>query len=251
MDPPRLLLIPSFTELEWGIRPQLDEWAEVAAFDMPGVGPTSLPTDIAIDSSRAVESLSRWREEGVVRALEEIDRQRWKRFVVATDGYGTPTAIRLVRVGRESVLGLAIGHASLSHSTEGDRAPVRRRLGGPRTAVAPGKRGLRPLWDRADDAWRNQRGSRRADARALPRHGVGDSDGGGARPGRRADREDLEALDVALLLAKHEGCLGRTDEGSEDIVAAFPNAATVICPEACTSSPAFAEALKEFWGELA
>jgi hypothetical protein len=34
-----LLLVPSFTELEWEpIRPQLEEWAEVASFDLPGVG---------------------------------------------------------------------------------------------------------------------------------------------------------------------------------------------------------------------
>ena len=39
MDRSRLLLVPSFTELEWEpIRPQLEEWAEVASFDLPGVG---------------------------------------------------------------------------------------------------------------------------------------------------------------------------------------------------------------------
>jgi hypothetical protein len=62
--------------------------------------------------------------------------------------------------------------------------------------------------------------------------------------------EDLATLDAPLLLAKHEGCLGRTDEGFEDIVAAFPDAETVICPEACTSSPAFAEALRQFCSGL-
>jgi hypothetical protein len=34
MDALRLLLVPSFTELEWGIRPQLEEWAEIASFDI-------------------------------------------------------------------------------------------------------------------------------------------------------------------------------------------------------------------------
>jgi hypothetical protein len=61
--------------------------------------------------------------------------------------------------------------------------------------------------------------------------------------------DDLESLHVPLLLAKHEGCLGRTDEGFEDIVAAFPDARTVICPETCTSSPAYSEALREFCSE--
>jgi len=61
---------------------------------------------------------------------------------------------------------------------------------------------------------------------------------------------DLAELDVPLLLAKHEGCLGRTDEGFEDIVAAFPDAQTAICPETCTSSPAFAEALRSLCAGL-
>jgi hypothetical protein len=54
------------------------------------------------------------------------------------------------------------------------------------------------------------------------------------------------SLAVPLLLAKHEGCLSRTDAGFEDMVAAFPTAMTVICGEACTSSPAFADALRAF-----
>jgi hypothetical protein len=56
----------------------------------------------------------------------------------------------------------------------------------------------------------------------------------------------LAELDVPLLLAKHEGCLASTDEGFEDAVAAFPDAATVVCPEMCASSPAFAAALRSF-----
>ncbi len=32
MTRPRLLLVPSFTELEWGIRDQLKEWAHVVTF---------------------------------------------------------------------------------------------------------------------------------------------------------------------------------------------------------------------------
>jgi hypothetical protein len=61
---------------------------------------------------------------------------------------------------------------------------------------------------------------------------------------------DLAALEMPLLLAKHEGCLGRTDEGFEDIVAAFPEAQTVICPEQCSSSPTFARAIREFCGAM-
>jgi hypothetical protein len=58
--------------------------------------------------------------------------------------------------------------------------------------------------------------------------------------------DQLAALGLPLLLAKHEGCLGSTDEGFEDIVAAFPDAETVICPETCSSSPAYAGAVRRF-----
>ena len=38
MERPRLLLVPMLTEVEWVIRPLLEEWAEVASYDAPGVG---------------------------------------------------------------------------------------------------------------------------------------------------------------------------------------------------------------------
>jgi hypothetical protein len=63
--------------------------------------------------------------------------------------------------------------------------------------------------------------------------------------------DEIAALDVPLLLAKHDGCLGSTDEGFEDVVAAFPEAKTAICPEACFASPVFADALRVFCNEAA
>jgi hypothetical protein len=38
MGRPRLLLIPNFTELEWVVKPRLEEWAEVVSYDPPGIG---------------------------------------------------------------------------------------------------------------------------------------------------------------------------------------------------------------------
>jgi len=70
---PRLLLIPEFTELEWeDIRPRLEEWAEVASFDPPGVG----------DEPRA-ERLDR--QVIVSRGLQELNRLAWERYFLATD----------------------------------------------------------------------------------------------------------------------------------------------------------------------
>jgi hypothetical protein len=56
----------------------------------------------------------------------------------------------------------------------------------------------------------------------------------------------IREVDAPLLLAKHDGCLGATEEGFEDAVAAFPNARTVATPEAPCVSSKFAEALREF-----
>jgi hypothetical protein len=247
VDPPRLLLVPSFTELEWGIRPALEDWAEVAAFDMPGVGTEPLPAGIEPDPSRAAELLSLWRGAGAKRGLEEVERRGWERFVVVTDSHGAPTAVRLARTRSGAVLGLAIGHASLSHVTEGERAPMNRSI------------------------WEVMVQLARQGGEAFVRHGIAQATRGGISEDvaqqmleRFPDMElvaatvealghdpepigdHLASLGVPLLLAKHEGCLGRTDEGFEDIVAAFPDAHAVICPETCSASPAFVDALREF-----
>jgi hypothetical protein len=247
----RLLLIPSFTELEWGIRPALEEWAEVATFDMPGIGREPLPPDLEVDPSRAAELLGRWRGAAAARGLEEVERRGWDRFVLITDSHGSPTAVRVALERRDSLLGLAVGHASLSHATEGPRAPMR---GG--------------IWDVMGQL-ASQGGE------AFVRYGIAQMTRGGVSEetaqqmvkrfpdvelvnamvealGKEPEPigDDLAALGVPLLLAKHEGCLGRTDEGFEDIVAAFPEAETVICPETCTSSPAFAQAIRGFCAQL-
>src|SRR4051794_36906718 len=117
---PRLLLVPSFTELEWGIRPSLEGWAEVATFDAPGIGDTEIPFEVELDPSRGPELLTRWREATVQIALDRVDRRGWERFVVVTESWGAPTAVRIARMRRDAVLGLAMGHAALSHSTQGE-----------------------------------------------------------------------------------------------------------------------------------
>jgi pimeloyl-ACP methyl ester carboxylesterase len=250
--PPRLLLVPSFTELEWGIRPSLEEWAEVATFDVPGVGDNEIPFEVGVDPSRAAELLTRWREAAAQIGIDAVDRRGWERFVVVTDSYGSPTAVRIARMRRDVVLGLAIGHASLSHSTKGERAPERAGVFAAMIQLA------------------------RQGSEAFVRYGIAQMTRGGIDEDtaqKMVERfpdmelvtatleaiaqepepigEELRAIETPLLLAKHEGCLGSTDEGFEDIVAAFPNAETVICPEMCASSPAFAEALQGFCKRLA
>lgn len=252
MTRPRILLVPSFTELEWGIRPALEDWADVASLDMPGVGEEELPFDPQLHVSRASVQLRQWREAAVARSLAEVDRRGWDDFFVVTDASGCPTAVGVATARRESVLGLAMGHAALSRATTGERAPER------------------------PEVWDVLRQLARQGNEAFVRYGIaqatrGATDEETAR--RMIERfpdmetvaamlealasapepigEELRALDRPLLLAKHEGCLGSTDEGFEDIVAAFPDAKTVICPEACTSSAAFADAIRTFCEEIA
>jgi len=218
---------------------------------MPGVGEQSPPDATPIDSDRPAESLAAWREAAVRVGLQLVDRRGWDRFVVVGDGYGQPTAVRLAKRRRESVLGLALGHAALSSATTGPRPPANS-----------------ATWEAFEQLTRQGN-------EAFVRHGLvqmtqGSFDEEVAQQmverfpnwdlivavvealGREPEPigDELRALDVPLLLGKHEGCLGRTDEGFEDIVAAFPEAQTAICPEACSSSPTFAEAIKRFAAEL-
>jgi pimeloyl-ACP methyl ester carboxylesterase len=234
------------------MKPALEEWADVASFDCPGIGGNEIPFKVELDPNRRAELLSRWRDAAVALGLEAVDRQGWDRFVVVTDSYGALTAVRIARTRRDSVLGLALGHAALSHSTEGERAPERAGVSAAMTQLS------------------------RQGGEAFVRYGIAQLTRGGIDEDtaqKMVERfpdmdlvtamlealfeepepigEELAAIGIPLLLAKHDGCLGSTDEGFEDIVAAFPDAQTVICPEMCASSPTFAEALQAFCHMLA
>ena len=247
MSRPRLLLVPSFTELEWGILPLLEEWAEVATFDMPGVGEQPAGEELEPQPGGSAELLARWRAAGARLAAETADRRGWERFLVITDGHGAPTAVRLAGERRSAVQALAIGHAALSHSSVGDRAPMR---GGAWAALGQLARQGNVTFVRygiaqmtrggIDDELAARMVERFPDIEAVAEivEAIGDEP--------EPIGEELAALGLPLLLAKHSGCLGFTDEGFDDIVSRFPDADAVSCPEACTSSPAFAEAVRRF-----
>ena len=253
MNRPRLLLVPPFSELQWVIRDQLEEWADVASFDPPGVGEEPLPEGFELDSERP-GVLSKWRRLTVERGLREADGLGWDQFVVVTDGDGGPAAVGVATARPAAIQGLALGHAALSRSMQGDRAPLNRQV-----------------WEAMGQLMRQDRES-------FVRYGIAQMTQGSvdeALATRMLERfpnmdivaglwellaQDPEPMEdelmalrergVPFLLAKHEGCLGSTDEGYEDIVAAFPDARTVSCPEACEVSPAFAQALREFCAEI-
>jgi pimeloyl-ACP methyl ester carboxylesterase len=235
---PRLLLVPEFTELEWSsIRPRLEEWAEVASYDPPGVG----------EEPRAAR-LSR--EVVAERGLEELDRLGWERYFLATDSWGIPSALEIALARPEPVLGVALGHAKLSHRRDGERPPINGAVYQALTELI------------------------RTDHEAFIRHGIAQATGGSLSEdlaermierfprdlmidGWEAITSDdadigamLAQLDCPVLFANHVGCLGSSQEGFDDAVAAFPHAKTVRVKDAPLSSIEFAEALREFCVEV-
>ena len=234
MRPPRLLLVPLLTEVEWiRIRPALEEWAEVASFDAPGVGKEPPAREFS-------------REAIADRGIEELDRRGWESCIVVADGSGVATAIRLAESRPDSVEALALGHARLSDEMSGER-PTRNR----EVFEAVGQL-LRVDYGNFvrygfAQATQGSFGEELAEQilERVPRD-VGSAawrmvikEGGRFEP-------VLRELDVPLLFAKHEGCLGETEEGFADAVAAFPDAATVSVPEAPSVSAEFAAALRSF-----
>jgi pimeloyl-ACP methyl ester carboxylesterase len=231
---PRLLLVPLVTELEWlMIRPELEEWADVATFDAPGVG-TEPPVE---DFGR--EALAE-------RGLKEVDQRGWDSFILVADGGGLATAIRLAELRPAAVEAVALGHARLSDDMGGERPPRNREV-----------------FEAAGQLLRvDYKNFLRYGLAQATQGSIGDEIAGQMlervpEPIGRAAWEMtavegerfepvLRQLDVPLLFAKHEGCLGETEEGFADAVAAFPDAETVSVPDAPSVNPEFAAALRSF-----
>jgi pimeloyl-ACP methyl ester carboxylesterase len=235
MDRPRLLLVAGVSELEWQIRPQLEEWAEVATFDPPGVG----------------ESPGKWSIEAAIeRGLQEVDDRGWDEFVLVADGWGPASAMGILQARPDAVRGVAIGHAALTARMTGQRAPLNA-----------------AVWDAFSKLV--SQGQETFVRFAIPQFTQdGIEEDVAAKIVERAPVEVVEAmmeavrtadydlvdvlrpLDLPLLLAKHEGCLVFTDEGYADAVAAFPDARNVSTDKTCSADPAFAGALKQFCAEI-
>jgi hypothetical protein len=224
VDLPPVLLVPVVTDLEWRIKPQIEEWTEVASYDAPGVGdepPAEAPTRRAIA------------ERGIV----EIERRGWERCVVVGDEFGA---------------GLALGHATLSLDTDGPRRPLTAEVLDTfvsmiRTSYRSYARALSQVTQGAyDDDFADRYMER------VPQEVMRDYMGAiyGELPGERLE-ETLTGLDVPLLLAEHRPCLIFTPEGFEDIAARFPGARTCTCVEKPSVSPDFVAALRELCSAVA
>jgi hypothetical protein len=234
---PRLLLVPHITELEWVIRPELEEWAEVATFDVPGVG-----------DEPPVEPLDR--QAIIDRALLEVDRRGWDSFVLVCDGSSLPVGVRVAHSRREAVEAMALGHARLANRMEGERPTINKEV---TEAFGQLAETNYPDFIRygLTQVTHGSIGDELA-ARMLERVPI--DIGRAVFELALRDPEPFDHLirdiDAPLLLAKHEGCLGSTDEGFDDAVAAFPDARAVSVAEAPSVSSDFARALRAFYDEV-
>lgn len=230
---PQLLLVPSISELEWGlIRPLLEEWADVAAYDLPGLGgPAPEVLDVGATTAAGVQAL---------------EGRGWDEAIIVGDQFGTGLAVLVAEAWEGRVRGLALGHACLRYTRDG-----------PRPAISPIAADFQLQLTRLG----------RPQADQMFRQGIEMTYGRDVAEGIRArlsptftqqytevllanqdvDLEPrLRELRAPLLLAQHKECGLWMPEGFEDAVAAFPDARTLVVDENPGSSPAFAEALREF-----
>jgi hypothetical protein len=237
MTKPRLLLIPGYSHLEWVIRPQLEEWAEAAVFDAPGVGDEASPS--AYDTSAVAD-----------RAAVEVDRLRWRSFVVAADEYSIAAAVKFAARHRDAIQGLALGHACLSFSPEAEPPAVNAEVRSAFNQVAEldDRTFMRHLTQITQGFYGEELADRMLEriptgvAQAYVRDNMAD-------PGDWIEGA-LRDLETPLLLAEHDPCLLFTKEGYEAAVSAFPDSMRVSCREKPSASPAFGEALRQFCWEV-
>jgi len=237
MDRPRLLLVPQLTELEWLIKPMLEEWADVASYDAPGVGDEPPVDDFG---SEAVAQ----------RGLDEVERRGWESFFLAADEFGVAAASKVAVEAGGAVEGIALGHARLSNTLGGERPTVNEQVHQACVSLmqADHRTFVRQFFkmtggedshggfgqDLIDEYLKRVPISLEVpfwEARAFEGERIGDR---------------LARLDVPMLLAQHRGCLLFTDEGFRDAVAEFPQARAITCAEKPGTSAEFAEALRAF-----
>jgi hypothetical protein len=240
-DRTQLLLVPTLTEIEWVIKPALEEWAEVATYDSPGVGDEPPVDDLGVEAIA-------WR------GIEEADRRGWDRFVVVADEWGVVTASHLASQAGERVIGLALGHARLSNSPDEPRPAINREvLDGIRNLIRTDNRMY------VQQMFKGTRGESTGGYRdqlvdeyvrrvplAITRHfdPLREQEGRGLG-------ERLSRLDVPVMLAQHKDCLMFTNEGFEDAVRELPHVAAGSYIDKPSTSPEFSPDLREFCMTLA
>jgi pimeloyl-ACP methyl ester carboxylesterase len=235
---PRLLLVSEFTELQWAIKPRLEQWADVLSYDAPGVGDEPLPAGVSHISELTRVHL-------VEHGLRKLEAAGWERFFVLGDGWGVADAVGIASRREDGVAGVVLGHASLGYGREGERAPINAEVYDAFTQLvkqdAPSfvRYGIAQLTKGGVDADHAQRIVER-----IPDDFM--LDGWVALTAEAPFKEELLGLACPLLLAKHEGCLVSTDEGFADAVAALPHAQVAAFDDPPSASAEFADAVRAF-----
>ena len=244
---PQILLVPSWTEVQWAIKPLLEEWADVASYDPPGVG-SEPPME-----GRLPEAI-------VTRGAEEIERRGWTDCIVVGDDFGSVFATLVAAAQRPRVAGLALGHACLQYRLDGPRPTMHADIMdvGRRLLDVDFRSFIRQdvgVWDsRADYSADSADELVKEMVARVPREfalKLMDELESGIEEAGASLEPFLRELDVPLLLAQHADCVVFTPHGFEDFVAAFPDAPTVATPESPCLSADFAAALREFVNERA
>lgn len=235
MARPRILLVPTTTEIEWSTRPLIEEWADVASFDIPGIG-TEPPPQGELTPEAIAE-----------RGVAEIESKGWDRCVVVGDEAGAPQAARVAALRPDLVAGIALGHATLTFSRSGERPAVNGEVSEvlARLARTDYHSFVHALTQGTQGAYTEeflQEYMRRVPADLAATYVE--------MLFLRTETEHLEPflrpLEVPLLFVEHAGCVMWNREGFEDAVAAFPDAATASVEVKPSVSPEFAEVLRDF-----
>jgi pimeloyl-ACP methyl ester carboxylesterase len=232
---PRILLVPTLTELEWRIKPNLEEWAEVASYDAPGIGEEAPPTAYT-------------REAVAERGLLELERCGWERCVLVGDEFGTAVAVRIAAARPEAVQALALGHGSLSLRSTGERPPLNHEVLAAfrRVARTDYRSHVRALSQITQHAYDDEFADRYLER--VPQQAAG------AYELAASEDEEMEgairSLQVPLLLVEHKGCLLYTREGFEDALAAFPDAETASLEVKPSANPEFSGIIRQFCAKV-
>jgi pimeloyl-ACP methyl ester carboxylesterase len=249
MTRPHLLLVPVLTELEWPIRPLLEEWADVAAYDAPGIGEEPPSDEPRLDATAR-------------RGLEELDRRGWQRAIVVGDEFGAVIAVRLAEMRPEAVAALVLGHFALDFGREGDRPALNAAILEAQTQmIAMDFRSFArqnvSIWDpeRRPPSEHAPQAEERVE-RYLERIRPEVAESFVSEIAQAEERiasliePTLRRLDVPLLAVRHEDCLMYTAEGYEDAVAAFPGARRATTGAKPSISADFAKVLRSFCAEV-
>jgi pimeloyl-ACP methyl ester carboxylesterase len=234
MTRPRILLVPTVTEVEWRIKPLLEEWAEVASFDAPGIGDEPMT-----ESGPTLEAI-------LERGRAEIERQAWQQCIIAGDESGAAHAVRLAASRPEAVRALALGHPAISFERTGPRRAINGEMFDAlfRLARTDYRSYVRALCQITQQAYDDDLAERYM-ARVPQEIELSYIDGFVPNTNMRLEPL-LRSLEVPMLFVEHHGCLGWTHESFEDAVAAFPDAATGRCEVKPSCDPEFAKLLKDF-----